>query len=451
MPNPADTVFAQSTAPGRSAIAIVRLSGPAVPDVLSALCGRIPAPRVATLARLRDPTDGNLIDEALVLYFPAPRSETGEAMAEFQLHGSRAVVRALFETLGRYPGLRPAEPGEFVRRALANGKLDLAQIEGLADLVEAETDAQRRQAIDALTGSHSARYAELRGSILQALALVEAAIDFADEADVSDRAIADANGRAEALADRLSRELARKDGEIVRDGFRIVITGAPNAGKSSLLNALARRDAAIVSDEAGTTRDVVTVSLDLDGVPVVVSDTAGLRETNSKVEQEGIRRTQAEASRADLVLWLAEPGGPATPPPDLSAGDAPVILVETKADLLTGLIHVKQPAKNGPTGHRISTIAGTGIDGLVADLAARARAATTSAAPSEALITRARHRRELTAAHRQLLDFLANASRPAELRAEDLRGAANAIGRLTGHIGAEDVLGEIFGRFCIGK
>jgi tRNA modification GTPase len=448
------TIFALSTPPGRSAIAVVRLSGEDVPRVLETLAGAIPPPRHAALRRLRDPRDASLIDEALVLYFPSPRSETGEHLAEFQLHGGRAVVRAVLEALALIPGCRPAEPGEFARRALANGKLDLAEVEGLADLIDAETEAQRRQAICVASGVHSAVYEGWRANLLGVMALVEAAIDFSDESEIAELPLSQALAMAITLSGELASHLADGHrGEIVRDGYRVVLAGPPNAGKSSLLNALARRDAAIVSDEAGTTRDVIEVRLDLGGWPVMVTDTAGLRETTSKVEQEGIRRTIAEARRADLVLWLVEPGGPPQPEPDIVTAGVEVMPVETKSDLLTAPIHVKHDAPTGvaplQAAHRISTQSGAGLDALIADLTAKAAAA--AGTPGETPITRIRHRREIESAHGHLRAFADDLDKPLELRAEDLRLAASAIGRLTGRIGAEDVLGEIFGRFCIGK
>lgn len=453
-----DTIFALSTPAGRSAIAVVRASGPHVRHVLEAVCGGVPEPRRAALRRLRHPVDGSLIDEALILFFASPRSETGEDIVEFHVHGGRAVIEGLLAALAEIAGCRPAEPGEFARRGLHNGKLDLAQVEGLADLIDAETDQQRRQALDGLTGIQSAAYEAWRSAVLTALAQVEAAIDFVDEADVA----ADTVRRAEDGVARLSRTLEAEladghRGEILRDGFRVVLAGPPNAGKSSLLNALARRDAAIVSNEAGTTRDIVDVRLDLGGWPVLVSDTAGLRETTSEVEKEGIRRTLAATRRADLVLWLVEPGGASEPDGEVAASGTKVVTVETKADLLTDreLIHVKHESRCPEGGERedrpwrVSTRTGYGLDLLTQRLADAARHATSRG--GNALITRARHRAEITTAHAHLQRFASGEAEPTELRAEHLRRAASAIGRLTGHIGTEDVLGEIFSRFCIGK
>ena len=459
------TIFALSTPPGRSAIAVIRMSGPHVGPVLDAMCSSRPQPRTAALRRLKDPATGDILDEALVLYFASPRTETGEDMAEFQVHGGKAIVRAVLDTLSRQPGCRSAEPGEFAQRAFANGKLDLAQIEGLADLIDAETQGQRQQAIAQATGLQSKRFDAWRAELLRTMGLVEAAIDFSDEGDVSDKAVAQAEKAAHHLRADLAAHLDDGHrGEILREGFRVVLAGPPNAGKSSLLNALARRDAAIVSQEPGTTRDVIDVRLDLEGHAVIVSDTAGIRETSSSVEQEGIRRTLQATRDADLVLWLTEANALSTtngrsnsPPPcgeGLGVGVGrpsqelkQELKVATKSDLLPPekRIHVKQQAYD----FAISAKTGDGLDALIAHIAACARNAAGNA--SDPAITRVRHRRELETAVRQLDAFLDQPESPLELRAEDLRLAATALARLTGRIDAEHVLGEIFSRFCIGK
>ena len=470
------TIFALSTPPGRSALAVIRMSGPHVGAVLDAMCSSRPTPRTAALRRLKDPATGGILDEALVLYFASPRTETGEDMAELQVHGGKAIVRAVLDTLSRQPGCRPAEPGEFAQRAFGNGKLDLAQIEGLADLIDAETQSQRQQAIAQATGLQSKRFDAWRDELLRTMGLVEAAIDFSDEGDVSDKAVAQAEKAARHLRADLSAHLDDGHrGEILREGFRVVLAGPPNAGKSSLLNALARRDAAIVSEEAGTTRDVIDVRLDLEGHAVIVSDTAGIRETSSSVEQEGIRRTLQATREADLVLWLT-PAPSSTgalsisPPPSgegLAVGGRAVgvsreaganLTILTKSDLLppekrihvkhqaaTERIHVKQEAFD----FAISARTGDGLDALITHIASRARDVAGNA--SDPAITRVRHRRELEVAVRQLDAFLDQPGSPLELRAEDLRLAATALARLTGRIDAEHVLGEIFSRFCIGK
>ncbi len=301
------TIFALSTAPGRAGIAVVRLSGKAAHAALHALCeGKVPKPRIAGLRQLRDPGNGEVLDRGLVLWFPGPASFTGEDMAELHLHGGRAVIAGVLAALGRL-GLRLAEPGEFTKRAFENGKLDLTEAEGLADLINAETAAQRSQALAQSAGTLRERYEAWRASLLRAMAYVEASLDFSDEADIAEGAFNAALPEAHALIEALDRALAdQRRGEIVREGIQVAIVGAPNAGKSSLLNALAGREAAIVFDEPGTTRDIIEVALDLDGFPFVLRDTAGLRETASAVELEGIRRSLAAAEGADVVLCVED-------------------------------------------------------------------------------------------------------------------------------------------------
>jgi tRNA modification GTPase len=290
---------------------VVRISGPRARNALEALAGRVPEPRRAALARLRDPATGEPLDEALALWFPGPRSETGEDMAELQLHGGRAVVAAVLAALGRLDGFRPAEAGEFTRRAFENGRLDLTAVEGLADLIGAETEAQRRQAYRQLKGMLGDRAETWRGRLIGALALVEAGIDFSDEADVPEDLLQPALAIARALREEISAVLAQAGrGERLRDGFVVAIAGPPNAGKSTLLNRIAKREAAIVSPFAGTTRDVIEVHLDLDGYPVTLLDTAGVRETDDPVEREGVRRARERAASADLVLWMVSADRP---------------------------------------------------------------------------------------------------------------------------------------------
>ncbi len=302
-----DTIFALSSGRGPAAIAVVRISGPRAGEALKALIGKVPAPRAAALARVRDPACGEAIDQALALWFPAPNSETGEDTAELQLHGGRAVVAATLRALARLPGLRPAEAGEFTRRAFENGKLDLTAVEGLADLVAAETEGQRRQALRQLQGALGNRAETWRQRLIKALALVEARIDFSDEADVPEDLLGPALAIARELAGEIAAALADGGrGERLREGLTVAIAGPPNAGKSTLLNRLARREAAIVSPYAGTTRDVIEVHLDLGGWPVTLLDTAGIRESEDSVEMEGVRRARERARAADLVLWVVD-------------------------------------------------------------------------------------------------------------------------------------------------
>src|SRR3984957_15360004 len=308
MKSATDTIFALSSGRPPAAIAVVRVSGPQAGAALRGLIGRIPPARHAALARVRDPQDGETIDQALALWFPGPQSETGEDTAELQLHGGRAVVAAVLAALGRVEGCRPAQAGEFTRRAFENGRLDLTRVEGLADLIGADTEAQRRQAFRQMKGLLGDRAEGWRPRLVEPLALVEARIDFSDEGDVPEDLIGPALARARELRDEIAQTLAdQRRGERLREGVVVAIAGPPNVGKSSLLNRIARRDAAIVSPFAGTTRDVIEVHLNLEGYPVTLLDTAGIRDSADPVEREGVRRARERATGADLVLWLLGP------------------------------------------------------------------------------------------------------------------------------------------------
>src|SRR5437763_2875545 len=331
-----DTIFALSSGPPPAAVAVIRISGPHARFGLETLIQRLPEPRRASLARLRDPATGGVLDEGLVLWFPGPRSETGEEMVELQLHGGRAVIAATLAVLRRLDGFRPAGPGEFARRALENGRMDLTAVEGLADLIFAETEAQRRQAVGQLQGALGKRVEGWRKRLIDSMAMVEARIDFSDEADVPEDLLGPALATARALCEEIRGALADdRRGERLRDGLTIAIAGPPNAGKSSLLNRIARREAAIVSPYPGTTRDVIEVHLDLHGYPATLVDTAGIREPKDPVEQEGVRRALARARAADLVLWVVDASveeHAAQLPPN---GDSGVVwLVRNKLDLL---------------------------------------------------------------------------------------------------------------------
>lgn len=443
------TIFALSTAPGRAGIAVVRLSGGCTGSVLDRMTSRRPAPRHAGLRRIKHPLSGEVLDQGLVLWLPAPHSETGEDMAEFHVHGGPAVVRAILQALAVIDGCRLAEPGEFARRAFENGRMDLTQVEGLGDLIDAETDAQRRQALAQAGGALARLYDGWRERLLEAQALVEAAIDFSDEADVATDAIAGARMRAAALLGEIDGHLADGHrGEIVRDGFRIVLAGPPNVGKSSLLNALARRDAAIVSPEAGTTRDVIEVRLDLGGYAVSLTDTAGLRQSHGAVETEGIRRALERAARADLILWVIDAGAPVWDvPPELGHGGVPIMAVLNKTDLAIHDGSTSTPPGAGPV--RISATTGEGIAELVGKIAGIV--AERAGHGDGIVLTQERHRRAIVSASAATRRFLEGAQDAPELRAEDLRQASEALARVVGRIDVEEVLGQIFGRFCIGK
>ncbi|MGD8354742.1 MAG: tRNA uridine-5-carboxymethylaminomethyl(34) synthesis GTPase MnmE [Methyloceanibacter sp.] len=431
--NAIETIVALASGTGTGAVAVIRLSGPRTRVVLENLTKSPPVPREASLRRIGD------IDRGLVLWFPAPASFTGEDMAELQVHGGRAVVKAVVDAVLTIHGTRLAEPGEFARRAFENGKLDLTEVEGLADLVSAETELQRRQALAQSEGGLRRLYEGWRAVLLRAQSMMEAALDFSDEADVAEDAIAKAGDAVVPLLRDVVDHLADQTGERLRDGFRVVIAGPPNAGKSSILNALAKRDVAIVSEEAGTTRDVIEVHLDVGGVPVIIADTAGLREGGGAVESEGMRRAISRAQSADLVLWIVDgPAQESPTPPDFAS--SPVLTVFNKSDL--------RPAPSHAAGLSISTRTGEGLEALIAALGAQATEGLEPHASSP--ITRSRHRVELVSVRDALKRFV-NHDLDAELRAEELRVAAHHLGRLTGRIDVEEVLGAIFSEFCIGK
>ncbi|MBR1088810.1 tRNA uridine-5-carboxymethylaminomethyl(34) synthesis GTPase MnmE [Bradyrhizobium manausense] len=439
------TIFALSSGRPPSAIAVVRVSGSQAGPVLTTLAGKLPAPRQASRRLLRDGA-GQPIDDAVVLWFPGPASATGEDVAEFHVHGGRAVLAALLDAISKIPNLRAAEPGEFTRRAFENGKLDLTEAEGLDDLIHADTDRQRRQALRQLQGLLGNRARDWRERIIEASALIEAGIDFSDEGDVPAELRAPAVKAIEALHDEIAEVLAAQaHSERLRDGMVVAIAGAPNVGKSTLMNQLARREVAIVSPHAGTTRDVIEVQLDLDGYPVTVIDTAGIRETEDPVEQEGVRRARARAEAADLVLWLVEGERGVDPDVVASVGRSAgaVWIVRNKIDL-DGAAVARPRGELG-----ISASRADGIPELVDALVKFA--ADFFGTGEGALVTRARQRDLLTRASESLHRSLGLVEEGEELAAEELRAAAYALGRLLGRVDVEDVLGAIFQKFCIGK
>ncbi|WP_292052787.1 MULTISPECIES: tRNA uridine-5-carboxymethylaminomethyl(34) synthesis GTPase MnmE [unclassified Brevundimonas] len=434
-----DTIFALATPPGRGAVAIIRISGPDTADILRAIGAGTVKPRLASVRNLRH--DGRLIDQALVLYFVGPNSYTGEDTAELHLHGGRAVIEAASQSLIDL-GVRPAEPGEFTRRAFQNGRMDLAQAEAVADLIDAETDAQKAQALGQLDGALSQTYAGFRADLLKAMSLVEAEIDFPDE-EVPENLARTAGPVLDKLIADLQAALADSDrGRRVREGYRIVLLGETNAGKSSLFNILTAREAAIVTPIAGTTRDVLDADIMIGGYAVTLSDTAGLRDSDDPVEAEGIRRARARAENADLRIWVRSP---------TTEGDDPAkdyiqpsdLQLLNKADI--GAIE-PVPSIEALS---ISTVSGQGIDELHRWLSARlARDLSGADFPA---VTRERHRRRLVEA----LDATRMARRALdvapEMAGDDLRRSSDALSRVTGAIGVEDILGEVFSSFCIGK
>ena len=440
---PGDTIFALASAPGRAGVAVIRLSGPAAGRAARDLARleELP-PRKAVRCRLQDPADGSPLDDGLLLWFPAPASFTGEDVAEFHVHGGRATVEAVSAVLARRDGVRLAEPGEFSRRAFLAGKIDLAEAEGLADLVAAETDAQRRQALHQLGGGLSRRLEAWRASPIEILAHLEAWIDFPDEDLPDDTAAAATSGISDLEASLRNFLDDGRRGERLRDGLHVAIAGAPNAGKSSLLNALAAREAAIVSETEGTTRDVVEVHLDLGGWPVVVADTAGLREAPTPVEKEGVRRALDRARTADLVLVVFD----GAVPPDgasLALLDRDALAVVNKIDL-----GFAPPAEiSGAETIAVSAKTGDGLQDLLKEILTRM--AGIMSQKGEAPLTRLRHR----VAIEECADSLARAAAAGELEliAEDLRIAVRSLGRVTGRVDVEDLLDVVFRDFCIGK
>jgi tRNA modification GTPase len=446
-----ETVFALATAPGRAAVAVIRLSGPAAGSALERLTGAPPPPRMATLRALRS-ADGARIDQALVLWFPAPASYTGEDCVELHLHGGRAVVEAVTAALSGI-GLRPAEPGEFTRRAFQNGKLDLSQAEAVADLVDAESEAQRGQALDQLDGALGRRYEAWRNALIDSLALLEAEIDFPDE-DLPGALAERVRPATDALVAELEVALAEGvRGERVREGYRIAVIGAPNAGKSSLFNRLVGREAAIVTPIAGTTRDIIEATFDLAGYRVLIADTAGVREGDDPIEAEGVRRARAWAESAALRLWVVDAASDGEDWRQakalVRAGD---LLLLNKADLGKGVAGDTASTwaeSLGAEALAITSLEDASVEALHEWL--RHRVVADLSGADFPAVTRERHRLRLTEARDHLVRAAAALGLGPELAAEDLRLAARALGRIAGRVDAEDVLDVVFARFCIGK
>lgn len=432
-----DTIFALSSGRLPAGVAIVRLSGPAVRFAIETLFGKVPVPNVISHGSIRS-LDGDLVDRGLVVFFEGPRSFTGEDCGEFHLHGGNAVVQKLFDSLAKLNHIRPAEAGEFSRRAFMNGKIDLTQAEGLADLIAAETEGQRRLALRQADGLLQRFYEVWRSGLVRARSLAEAAIDFSDEDDVATSAMDGATAIVDSLADEMRRHLAGyRSAEIVRDGYNIVILGAPNSGKSSLINAFARREVAIVTEEAGTTRDLIDVRLDLGGNLVTVTDTAGLRDDAGLVEAIGISRAVEKANQADLVLLLEDASSPL--PISLPMDGLPVLRVGNKADLLDEI--------NDSYDFLVSAATGQGIAQLLDRIS---EMVSLRVAGVELFALQDRHRRLVESCLVEL-ELYTSVALSADLAAEHLRRASDYLGKLSGRIDMEEVLGEIFSRFCIGK
>ena len=439
-----DSIVALSSGRLPAGIAVVRISGPQTRFAVETIVGKLPAPRTATYASFRD-AGGARIDSGLILFFSRPTSFTGEDVAEFHLHGGKAVVAALLDALTQLPSIRIAEAGEFTRRAFLNGKLDLLEAEALADLISAETEAQRRLAVHNSEGAQSALYLEWRRRLIHARAMIEADLDFSDESDVPGSVADTVWQDIRLLLDEIRSHVSGyRKAEIIRDGFDVVILGAPNAGKSSLLNTLARRDAAIVSDEPGTTRDLVELVLDLDGSKVRLTDTAGIRADAGKVEAIGIDRAKARASKADLVLHLVDVEAPADL--DLALPGMNMLTIGTKVDLLS---LPELAATKNQFDFLASSQTGEGIPELLDAIAKYAAHATGGA--GEVLPSRLRHVGFLRETAAYLEVALEEDHLEVEMRADDLRLAADRLGRISGAVDVEDLLDVIFSEFCIGK
>jgi tRNA modification GTPase len=443
------TIYALSSGLGKAGISVVRVSGPRAREILCGVAGNVPPPRRAVVRLLSDGRLGDLLDRAVVIWLPGPDTATGEDIAEFHVHGSAAVVSGLFAAFGGFEDARPAEPGEFTRRAFANGRMDLVEVEGLADLLNARTNRQRQQAMLHLMGNASCVYDGWRSELLGILARVEAAVDFVEEAGVAEAALDHMRPDVEKLAASMTEALLSADrGAAIRDGVKVVLCGPPNTGKSSLLNCLARREAAIVTPLPGTTRDAIEVTVEIEGLPVILTDTAGLRgQSPDSIELLGMERTLRAADEGDLIVWVCAPDVPGSeivwPKVD------PSLIVCNKVDLgamRSGLLRNDNPGLPIVTA---STVSEAGVSRLTEQLA---RIIREKYQPTELpVIVRMRQKQAICDSIRFLNNSLTHDHRRLELVAEDLREVAQCLGRITGRIDVEDLLAAIFSEFCIGK
>lgn len=435
-----DTIFAVSSGSGMAGIAVIRMSGSRAGKVLGSVAGSLPLPRLASVRQLRHPTSREIIDQGLVLWMPGPLSSTGEDVAEFHVHGSMAVIDALFDAFRAFEGVRLAESGEFTRRAFVNGRMDLVEAEGLADLLQARTDAQRRMAIHHMLGHASSQYETWRREMISLLSRLEATIDFVEEDGVAAAALIDVRPKTLDLIASLKKAVAEAGrAGALRSGVKVVLAGAPNVGKSTLLNLIAAREAAIVSSRPGTTRDVIEVSIVLGGVPVILTDTAGLRpEGHDEIENIGIQLAKSEASAADIVVWVSSADVEET----MAAPVVPTLKVLNKSDLL-------QDVSSQGADLRVSAKTGEGIASLITELERLVR--ERFGGMEQASVVRTRHREATEESIRYLNDSLIYGPDRIELAAECLRKACFSIARVTGRVDVEDLLDRIFSEFCIGK
>ncbi len=429
------TIVALSSGMLPSGVAVIRISGPEVASIANSMLGGLPGSREAVLRQIRHPETGEVLDNGIVLYFDGPRSFTGEDCLEYQVHGGKAVVSAILDALLVHKGVRIAEAGEFSRRAFENGRMDLTEAEGIADLIVSETESQRRLALSQSMGELRKLYDDWRKRLIHLRAMIEAELDFSEEEDVPKDISAAGFSQIASVSREIHQHLAdNRAGEIVREGFKVALMGKPNAGKSSLLNALARRDVAIVTEEEGTTRDVIDVHLDIDGHAVIVSDTAGIRESGNRIEQEGIRRARQRGERADLVIWLGHPDE----------------ILPSDIVNLENLVHMISKDDDGfrTEGTSFSSQTGYGMDSLLEMISGKVQSSIGNI--ESGLITRARHRALLESCYEHLI-LAMRENMDIELRAENLRLASDEIGRITGRIDVEDLLDVIFSEFCVGK